>query len=472
MIGWVLFVWPALWPAWVPAGQAVAPITAGGAPAATPAWVPIGRAVEPPATTQESADAARMRIARSFTDHLAAGRFEEAVKPFDATMAGLLPPAALEMTWQKIQSQVGGFKSFGKPYTRTVGSVHVVHVPAEFSLKKRSLKIVFNDQNRISGFWIEAATPAPDYTPPDYVHADRFSERDVEFGAAPWEVKGKLTLPRSGGPAPIVVLVHGSGAHDEDETLGPNKPFRDLATGLSSNGIAVLRYQKRTFAHRRKLGAGALITLREEVIDDALAAVAFARSQPGIDKKRVYLLGHSMGGSLAPHIAREDGKLAGLILMAGSPRDAFDVVEEQMAYIASLPRANKAANQKKSDEIRRVIRAVRAGSDPAELLLLGVPATYWLELSHYAEASPHVAAGLEGRILILGGGRDYQVTKTDFDLYKSALGERKNVRFRWYPAMSHLFFRGEGTATPEEYEKPGHVDRTVLKDIIHWIGDT
>ena len=79
------------------------------------------------------------------------------------------------------------------------------------------------------------------------------------------------------------MLVAGSGPQDRDETLPPNKSIRYLAWGLASKGIAVLRYEKRTKVYAARLRSGGelnTLTVKEEVIDDALEAVALLRARP------------------------------------------------------------------------------------------------------------------------------------------------------------------------------------------------
>jgi len=312
------------------------------------------------------------------------------------------------------------------------------------------------------------------YEPPLHDKTGTYTESSVQFGEAPWTVSGKLMRPRGLSIVPAVVLVHGSGPHDEDETIGPNKPFRDLAAGLASNGVAVLRYQKRTFAHRLRLAAKGTITVREEVIDDALEAVRFLRTHDGIDKTRIYVLGHSLGATLTPHIAAEEKNVAGAILLAGSARDFYDVLEDQLAYIASLPGPGQQGNQRLRAEVRKAIARVRAGENADEIKILGVPASYWNEVNAYAKTSLKAAEKLKCRLFIAGGGRDYQITKKDYDLYQDTLRNRKNVTFRWYKKLNHLFMPGKSKATPQEYAKPNHVDEQVIQDLVKWIkeGDT
>ena len=111
--------------------------------------------------------------------------------------------------------------------------------------------------------------------PPPYAKAGAYREKDFTVGTGEWRLPGTLTLPVGvTKPLPALVLVHGSGPNDRDETILANKPFRDLAWGLASKGIAVLRYEKRTKEYATKLRAAGIrdLTVKEETIDDALSA--------------------------------------------------------------------------------------------------------------------------------------------------------------------------------------------------------
>jgi uncharacterized protein len=425
-----------------------------------------------------------VRIAEEFSGHFTNARYHEAVGLLGEEAAKALPEAKLKEVWESLKKSVGDFESLGKPTTTQAGSRTTVIIPAAFKNAALSFRIVVNTEGRIDGFLIQPGGPTAEYKPPDYDKPKRYTEKDVTFGSKPWQIKGKLTLPKSKKPVPAVVLVHGSGPHDEDETIGPNKPFKDLAAGLSSQGIAVLRYQKRTFAYGAELAKQRTISVREEVIDDALEALKFLRKQKGIDDSRVFLLGHSLGATLAPAIAAEDNHLAGVILLAGSPRNFADVIEEQLTYIASLPGPGQEGNKKVLEDSREMLAKLREGSAPADAKLLGAPASYWKEVSDYATKAPNLLAGLDCRILVIGGGRDYQVTRADFDIYAKALEDRPPeaaksgdlARTKWYKSLSHLFVRGEGKATPDEYAQASHMDKKVVNDLAEWIkartGDT
>ena len=73
-------------------------------------------------------------------------------------------------------------------------------------------------------------------------------------------------------------------------------------------------------------------------------------------------------------------------------------------------------------------------------------------------------------MLVLQGGRDYQVTPDgDFPRWKKALEENEHAQFELYPPLNHLFIAGEGQSTPTEYDEPLHVDETVIRDIAEWV---
>ena len=132
-----------------------------------------------------------------------------------------------------------------------------------------------------------------------------FVERDTAVVTGTIRLPATLTYPAGVARAPGVVLVHGSGPNDRDETVGANKPFRDLAHGLAGRGIVVLRYDKRSKVAPLAF-MGRPFTVDEEVVDDALSAAALLRGLPEVDPSRVVVLGHSLGGTLAPRIGERD----------------------------------------------------------------------------------------------------------------------------------------------------------------------
>jgi dienelactone hydrolase len=406
--------------------------------------------------------------ARALVDLLAKEDYEAAGKNFDATMKKALPPDKLKETWQGLIEQVGPFKKQGKVRFETVKKYQVVFVTIHFAKLDVDARVVFDKERKIAGLFFVAAKSDTPYKAPAYVKKSAFFDIDLKIDSPVGKLPATLSLPNGEGPFPAVVLVHGSGPHDRDESIGPNKPFRDLAWGLASKGIAVLRYEKRTKAHPVKDLDH--FTVKEEVIDDAVAAVALMRKEDKIAKDKIFVLGHSLGGTLAPGIGLQSRKVAGLILLAGASRPLEDLILEQVTYILSL--GGPLSEKKKSDleKLKKQVARVRdpdlSDKTPKEDLPLGVAASYWLSLRG---SPPAQAKKFTGPILVLQGERDYQVTSADLQGWKKALENRKNVTFKVYPDLNHLFMVGKGKSRPEEYQKTGHIAGEVIDDIAAWI---
>jgi len=408
--------------------------------------------------------------ARDFVGLLAKADFAGAVARFDATMKQALPEARLREVWVGVQAQAGPFKKQLNTRAEKVAGYDVVLVTCQFAQASLDTKVVFNADRQVAGLFF-VPTRSATIPPPPYARSDAFREQEFTVGKGQWVLPGTLAVPASAEPWPAVVLVHGSGPQDRDETVGANKPFRDLAWGLAARGIAVLRYEKRTKQYGAKLAAAIQgITLKEETIDDALDAAAQLRATQGIDPQRVFVLGHSLGGMAIPRISKADPKIAGLIVLAGSTRPLEDIVVDQLDYLASLDTSKTAEGMPKLAQIRADVAKIKkltAADVSSTNLLVGGPVRYWLDLRDYDAAA--MAKTLKQPLLILQGQRDYQVTQADFDGWKKALGASPNATFKLYPKLNHLFMTGEGKSTPSEYEQSGNVAETVVADIAAWI---
>jgi fermentation-respiration switch protein FrsA (DUF1100 family) len=355
----------------------------------------------------------------------------------------------------QILNALGTPKSIDPPATRMVQGTPLVTIPIHWASTSLNFLVSWNAEGKIQGTFFRPGAPPPSsWTPPDYAKPDAFTERDVTIGDDRWKLPGTLTLPKGKGPFPAVVLVHGSGPHDRDESVGGAKPFKDLAQGLATRGIAVLRYVKRTKQYPVIESAP---TMTAETVDDAVRAADLLRHQPEIDPKRVYVLGHSQGGYVMPRIMQRDGKLAGVILMAGNVRSLDEIVVEQSEYLMSLSGSPTEAQRKKLEELKK---------DPWSIAP-NIPSSYREDLKGYNPAAE--ARRVDMPMLILQGERDYQVTMKDFGLWREALGGRGNVKFHSYPKLNHLFVAGEGKPNPQEYQNPGHVAPEVVEDIAAWI---
>lgn len=419
-----------------------------------------------------AAQTSNTEIAEEFIGQLFKGDFTNAVDKFDSTMRGALPADKLKDTWKSITTQYGQFKKHIKTSSGKLQEYDAVILTCEFEKSEVEVRVIFNDIHRISGLWFGPSQPAAVYKQPSYVKSYTFREKEVVISSGEWPLPGTLTVPNGERAYPAIVLVHGSGPQDRDETIGPNKPFRDLAMGLASKGIVVLRYEKRTKQYGPKMALMEnSITVREETVDDAVAAVQLLKKTGSVDSRQIFVLGHSLGGMMIPRIAEADRSIAGLIIMAGTSRPLEDVILEQTTYLFSAKGSLTGDDQKAIDlvkqQVARVKQADLSDSVSASYLPFGIPANYWLDLRGYDP--PGAAAKLGQPMLILQGGRDYQVTTADYEKWKSALSSRKDVEFKLYPDLNHLFITGQGKSAPLEYNTAGNVSEKVVDDIAAWI---
>ncbi len=397
-------------------------------------------------------------VARRAVDLLLSEKYPELFQMFSPQMQKDIPEAALPKIAAQFKS-LGAPESIGQAQTRRAGPNTVVVIPVNFATQSFRMQMAVNSAGQLAAMVPIAGEVA--WQRPAYSKPDAFIERPVTVGDGEWKLPGVLTVPKGAGPFPGVVLVHGFGPNDRDETVGGTKMFRDLAEGLASRGIAVLRYDKRSRVYGPKFAGLANRTVHEETVEDALAAANVLRAQKEVDPKRIYVLGHDLGGYLAPRIAAEDEKLAGLIILAGHVRPLEDLIVEQ-AVNAGTTGAKLEALKSQAARVKSLEQA-DADLPP----VMGMPPVYWLDLKGYNPAEE--AKKLPLRILGLQGGRDSQISMQDFDMWKAALGGTKSAELHSYPALNHLFVAGEGKSTEAEYRKLGHVAPEVVDQIANWI---
>jgi hypothetical protein len=397
-------------------------------------------------------------LARKALDLVLAGQYADFLQLSTADVQKGLPATELAKVGAMIKTY-GAMEKLGDPTVTKSGPNSIVVFPAKFATQNINFRIIINSAGLVAGFF--QLHGGVNWQRPEYSKPDTFKERAVTVGEGEWKLPGTLTVPVGAGPFPAVVLVHGSGPNDRDETVGGAKVFKDLAEGLASRGIVVLRYEKRTLQYRTRIAAIKNYTVQEEVVEDAVNAIALVRLQAEVNGRRVFVIGHSLGAYVAPRIAEQDGKLAGIVLMAGNVRPLEDLLVEQVIYmgITGKQMDNAKALQAK-------VKKLEPGDEDSPAFG-GVPVSYWVDLKEYDPAA--AAKKLAIPMLILQGERDYQVTMTDFALWKTAVGSAKGVVMKSYPALNHLFVPGEGKSLPAEYSKPGHVAPAVIDDIAKFV---
>ena len=406
---------------------------------------------------------------RTFTiiDKLTNNKIGDFYSYFDENMKKQVSQTDEQKLWVDLIAVYGTFDYY-KTDIRLVSKdgYQIADVPCIFKNGSVTLRLTLNSKGEISGFFITENTTSSNSL--QLAH-----DTEVTFGSEAYPISGSLTLPEGDGPFPAVILVHGSGPNDRNEQIGPNLPFMDLAEQLSAQGVAVLRYDKRTYLYGSELAALTDITVQDETIDDAVYAFEYLKTLDSINAEQIYIAGHSLGGYLIPRIAAQTPEAAGYILLAASARPMEDMMLEQTEYLLGLEKnLDDASKQKLLKQTSDMVSAVKSLTPDTELTaeqLGGVPASYWLDLKNYDPIAE--IQQIDKSILILQGGRDYQVTKTDYDLWLSAFHEYSDVHYRFYDNLNHLFMSGTGKSIPDEYQQKGTVDTAVGTDIVNFVLD-
>ncbi|CEI81016.1 Alpha/beta hydrolase family protein [Oceanobacillus oncorhynchi] len=387
---------------------------------------------------------------------------------FSAALQDAYPADELRLSWEANRGST--FEEINNLEATADDDETAVSGEVIFDDARMEVTMDWNEEEKLES--LQIARPMEDLAlPDDAVEEDITIEADDGY-----PLNGKLTLPdEEGGPYPAVVLVHGSGPNDMDETIFSYKPFQDIAYGLAEEGIAVLRYDKRTYTHGEKMveELGAALTVKEETVDDAVEAARMLQADDRIQTDQVYINGHSLGGMLAPRID-DEADTAGMILLAGSPRSLWEILYNQQLDLASDNLSEEAREQlqEQADAFKELAESFQDMSpeEAMEYDIGGMSGYYLQEMDQYDVGQ--IALDSNKPLLILQGEADFQVTvENDFAAWEDIFANESQATLKTYPDLNHNFIlsQGENKGAIAEYNIPGHVDEQVIKDISDWI---
>jgi len=405
-------------------------------------------------------------LAAHFVDLADRGRWQDIEALFAPNLRAVVSADAVQAGWTSEALPLGDLAGLGPAHAEQIdGGLTRVSVPVSFAKGDLTVVIATTGDGLLQGLRLAAAG---EWAPPPYAAPKRFAEHEVVVGDGPLAVPGTLTVPRAGGPFAAAILLSGGGPFDRDGTAGPLKPLKDLAWGLASRGIASLRFDKVSAVHPEVLAEMLEFTAADEYLPYARDGFRQLHRNPEISSDRIHVVGHSMGGKMAPRVAEAEPGIAGLVLLAADAVPMQRAVVRTVRHLVSLGAIPAAAVAAVEQQAANVERDDLSSSTPTEDLPLGYSGAYWLDLRSY---DPVATAGkLDRPMLILQGGRDYQVTEADdLALWRAGLGDRPDVDIRVHAADNHMFAPGTGPSTPAEYSTPANVDPAVVDDIVMWI---
>lgn len=411
--------------------------------------------------------------AQTLADNLIKEDYSAITATFDDTMKAALNDDSLKKAWTDTIIKIGEYKNRVSTEHIYDKGYNIVTVQEAFENSALNIRVVFGTDKKVSGLNFNYAPLAPSSDAPD--ENAPYSENAVTVaGDETMLLDGILTLPKDIDNPPVVILVQGSGQSDKDETVYANRPFADIAHGLAKKGLATLRYDKRYFKYPQN--APTNITLEDEIINDVYAAINLMKADERIDSKKIYVLGHSLGGMLTPVIAANTPDLAGIISIAGSLRPLYEISYDQNQEAiknldrSTLTKEQTAALDLQIEQLEKDIVTLRGdiSNIPDETILMGIPAGYHKSIKQ--NSGLEFIDKVKCPILVLQGSADFQVyPEADYKLWQEKLEGRDNVTFKLYPDLNHLMMKTNGKRDVSEYEIPSNVDQAVIDDIASFI---
>ncbi len=379
---------------------------------------------------------------------------------FDNAMLELVNNKQLEQTLKPSFIQLGNIKEIKQTSSYNTAGYQIIEVPVMFSKQNANIIIAFNSQNQIAGINFNEYSDKVLSLPTKAVEIETSLTIDDNH-----QLPGILTLPKTEGKFPVVILVHGSGSSDMDETILTNKPFRDIAYLLAEKGIATYRYDKRTYVYGSEFATDIYFTVNDETVDDAVIATEMLKQLDNIDPNQVYVLGHSLGGMMIPRI-EEKSDVAGVIMMAAPASKLNEIMLVQFDYLEQFANAQAKLIY---DQTRTQLKALENLDDFKEdEIIVGAYKAYWKDLLSYDQVEK--AKNIQVPVLLLQGEQDCQVFMSEYEIWQNAFDKYPNWTLKKFTGLNHLMMEGSLTEDPSiGYARKSTVDQRVIEEIAKFI---
>lgn len=391
------------------------------------------------------------------------GKFDGTYNKFASSTKRTVTKDALKEAWNSTVQGMGKYIGVYSNTEKDNGNSRQVVVILQYEYNGLKITFTYDSKGQIIGIFFN-------YSPieEEPVETDKYKEIKISFGKGQYPVTGILTIPKNVKKPPVVILVPGSGSHDINETVGANKPFRDIAWKLAKKGIASIRYNERLYLYPELLADNEM-TIQIDCLNDAADAINYALKSKKVDNSRVYVIGHSLGGMMAPKIAADNPDVAGIIILAGSPRKLEDIVYDQnMDVINNTDGITQVQAQLSKTIVENNVKKIKALTEGGTETILGYPSSYWYSLNQIDTGK--LAKELTIPMFIAQGSADFQVyADKDYKEWQKLLKKKKNVTFKLYDNLNHLFMKSNGKKDISEYNTPAEFSQKVIDDISAWI---
>ena len=316
---------------------------------------------------------------------------------------------------------------------------------------------------------------------------DLFRKEDVVFKSTGIALNGTLTYPLPGNRSkyPAIVLIHGTGSTDRDGTIPmmkltieegdirpegmPSKewamkPYKEMAEGLSTNGYAVLRFDKRGWAE----GGNDQVDMTLDLLcEDVVSALSYLKTRADIDHQSMFVLGHSEGGIVAQKLAADLQWLRGIILYCAPITPLHELTHDQTAYTLRLAGATESDIDKALYENNcQAYEKIRKGKYP-EQTFNGSPTLHWRSLILHDPMATLRKCPLTTGVLILGGAKDWQIPPREATRIYNELVEF-SVALVWY-VFIFIVSLGASPQTPGIFSGMTRVFKGLVDGIVEFV---
>lgn len=319
-------------------------------------------------------------------------------------------------------------------------------------------------------------------TPPFFYRTLETSYKNRKDGTT---IGGTLTVPKGKGPFPAVILLPGSGPTDRDQTMLGHKPFAVIADYLTRQGVAVLRVDSRGTG---KTSGNYYNSTGHDLAADVLMGIEFLQGLKEVDRTKIGLIGHSLGGLVAALTAESTSDVKFIVLLAAP---AFsDDESSEMRILRSLRAQNppEAEKQRILVIFRKFKELQKQNADDTEMLPVVrelLKSLYPVQLSEKdldsavaqqlaVQKTPYAKffATYQPReslqkitcpVLAVNGSLDQVVSaKDNLSRIYDSLGQNKDATVVEIYGVNHLF-QTATTGNPAEYAS---IDETIAPKVL------